>query len=75
MNASFYLEDPARIDLQNLIEETAEVLILLAYTMAIIAQPGTAPLFGKVLAVMAQHTATNWAALLTTDIPVVKEVV
>lgn len=50
---------------QEIIAETAVVLELLAFALAIIAQPGTPALFGKVLAVMAQHTAANWAELLS----------
>jgi hypothetical protein len=57
---------------QQLLRETAVVLELLAFALAIIAQPGTAPLFGRALATMAQHTAANWAAMLITESPVVE---
>jgi len=75
MNAPIYLEGTPGIDTQNLIEETAAVLTLLAYTLSIIAQPGTAPMLGKVLAVLAQHTASTWAVMLSADIPPAQEVV
>jgi hypothetical protein len=49
---------------QQLIAETAVVLELLAVAMAIIALPGTPAVMSKVLASLAQHTASNWAEML-----------
>jgi len=56
-------------DAHQLIEETAVVLQLLAVSMAIIATPATPPLASKVLAVMAQNCASNWAAMLHAEVP------
>lgn len=52
---------------QQLIEETAVVLELLAFALAIIAHPGTPAVLGKVLAVLAYNCATNWAEMLTSE--------
>ncbi|AAO53840.1 hypothetical protein [Pseudomonas syringae group genomosp. 3] len=49
---------------QDIIAETAVVLELLAFALAIIAMPGTTPIVSKVLATLAQHTASSWAELL-----------
>ncbi|PYD05285.1 hypothetical protein DND90_16265 [Pseudomonas syringae pv. maculicola] len=56
----------------DLISETAVVLELLAFALAIIAMPGTTPIVSKVLATLAQHTASNWAELLIAEISVVE---
>jgi hypothetical protein len=67
-----YQNATTALENQQLIEETAVVLELLAFTMAIIAQPGTSALTGKVLAVLAYNCATNWAELLTNEYSVVE---
>ncbi|KPW34521.1 hypothetical protein ALP45_02748 [Pseudomonas coronafaciens pv. atropurpurea] len=56
----------------DLISETAVVFELLAFALAIIAMPGTTPIVSKVLATLAQHTASNWAELLITEMSVVE---
>ncbi|EGH97150.1 hypothetical protein [Pseudomonas syringae] len=56
----------------DLISETAVVLELLAFALAIIAMPGTTPIVSKVLATLAQHTASNWAELLIAEMSVVE---
>ncbi|RMP33885.1 hypothetical protein [Pseudomonas coronafaciens] len=56
----------------DLISETAVALELLAFALAIIAMPGTTPIVSKVLATLAQHTASNWAELLITEMSVVE---
>ncbi|WP_323154876.1 hypothetical protein [Pseudomonas alvandae] len=62
-----YQNATTALENQQLIEETAVVLELLAFTLAIIAQPGTTAALGKVLAVLAYNCATNWAELLTSE--------
>lgn len=56
----------------DLINETAVVLELLAFALAIIAMPSTTPIVSKVLATLAQHTSSNWAELLITEMSVVE---
>jgi hypothetical protein len=56
---------------QDIVAETAVVLELLAFALAIIAMPGTTPIMSKVLATLAQHTASSWAELLAQS-PVVE---
>lgn len=59
------------VENQEIVTETAVVLELLAFALAIIAMPGTTPIMSKVLATLAQHTASNWAELLA-ESPAVK---
>lgn len=49
---------------QELIEETAVVLELLACAMTIIALPGTSPALSKAFAIIGYNCAINWAAML-----------
>lgn len=49
---------------EDLISETAVVLELLAFALAIIAQSGTPAVLGKVMAIMAHNCAIDWAAML-----------
>ncbi|WP_241689269.1 MULTISPECIES: hypothetical protein [Pseudomonas] len=44
--------------------ETAVVLELLAFAMAIIAQPGTPVVLCKVMAILSYNCAINWASML-----------
>lgn len=55
------------VENQDIVAETAVVLELLAFALAIIALPGTTPIMSKVLATLAQHTASSWAAMLTAE--------
>lgn len=57
---------------QELLEETSVVLELLAFAISIMAQPGTPATLSKVLAILSYNCAINWAAMLTTDFPVVE---
>ena len=56
---------------QEIIAETAVVLELLAFTMGAIANPRTPAALSQALAILGYNCAINWAAMLTTDFPVV----
>ncbi|WP_449103204.1 hypothetical protein [Pseudomonas veronii] len=49
---------------QELIEETAVILDLLAFALAIIASPSTPPVLTQALAILSYNCAANWAAML-----------
>jgi len=59
-------------DNQELIDETADVLELLAITLAVIAQPGTPTALSQTMAILGYNCAINWAAILHADLNVVE---
>ncbi|QIQ71356.1 hypothetical protein [Pseudomonas coronafaciens] len=63
------MTEHALID-SELVKNLREILTLLALASAVIASPTTPPLVSKVIAVMAQHTATTWAELLIMEISI-----
>ena len=52
------------VENQEIMAETAVVMELLAFAMAIIAQPGTPVVLCKVMAILSYNCAINWAAML-----------
>lgn len=49
---------------KDIIAETAVVLELLAFTLAIVAQPGTPAVLSQAMAILGYNCAINWAAML-----------
>ncbi|MEU7769514.1 hypothetical protein [Nocardia sp. NPDC049190] len=49
---------------QELIDETAVVLDLLAFAMATIANPRTPAVLSQALAILSYNCAANWSAML-----------
>jgi hypothetical protein len=62
-----YQNATTALDNQELIDETADVLELLAITLTIIAQPGTPAVLSQTMAILGYNCAINWAAMLYAD--------
>ena len=46
------------------LRDVQEILVLLSVAMAVIASPATPIIVARVIAVIAQHTATAWAEMM-----------